>query len=546
MTDKTRHRPADLVGAIVSMPATVMEEGVPTHPDMLVWMLPDGRVQGSELGSPGEVLAMACDSLRQTLANPLVASVRSPRSIRVSAADLAEVLRAEFPDIDVFVGPTPEVDTLMAAMADDLMLPRNGLLQALDDDVGEPAVAALFDAASDHYRARPWQVFVRDTDVIGVSIEALDLHDGVISVIGQLGEVLGWVLHPSVAAYEQQIAAVKAAERGEEGSLPEQMGLTFDPVWEVAEALIERADEADWPVASEEAWPNLLAVGPDAETMRPLSAQDLAVAEAITRALTAVAQDPDALLAAQRRREEDAWVLPVAIEGQTVEVKLRTPLAERLKPLRQAEELLAAMLAIEDFDAAGAREQLWELQDELLLGLWSAPEAQALPDVHWSAFVLDTAFDSTGDILPRFVPGALDEVLFDVLPRKASIEPETAHEIVAELQALFHYLARAGGMRSAAACVQFLEGDTADRLQAELADTSRYGPAKRMLMGAVAAGVDPSDREGMEAWMLQQQLALGTPKQSAATAQDRRAQRAQADAKKRKRKAAKKARKRSK
>jgi len=341
MTDKTRHRPADMVGAIVTMPATVMEEGVPTHPDMLVWMLPDGRVQGSEIGAPGEVLPKACDSLRQTMLKPMVGPARWPRRMRVAAADLAEVLRAEFPEMDVFVGPTPEVDTLLAAMAEELMPPASGLLQALEDGVPEAAVVALFDAASEHFRAEPWQVFVRDSDVIGVSIEALGVRDGVISIIGQLGETLGWVLFPDVEAYETQIAAADALDRGEEGMLPDQMGLTFDPVWEAPGPLVERADAADWPVASEEAWPNLLAVGDGATTRRPLSSRDIAVAEAITRALTQVALVPTDLLAAQRRREEETWVLPIAIEGQTVEVKLRTPLAERLRPLRSAKELLA-------------------------------------------------------------------------------------------------------------------------------------------------------------------------------------------------------------
>lgn len=546
MTDKSRHRPADMVGAIVTMPATVMEEGVPTHPDMLVWMLPDGRVQGSEIGAPGEVLPKACDSLRQTMLKPLVGPARWPRRMRVASADLAEVLRAEFPEMDVFVGPTPEIDTLLAAMAEDLGQPRNGLLQALEDGVPEPAIVALFDAASEHFHAQPWQVFVRDSDVIGVVIEALGVRDGVISIIGQLGEAFGWVLFPDVAAYESQIAAVGAIERGEEGTLPEQMGLTFDPVWEIPEPLVERADAADWPVASGEAWPNLLAVGGAAMAMRPLSVRDVAVAEAITRALTQVALDPTDLLAAQRRREEGVLVLPIAIEGQTVEVKLRTPLAERLRPLRSAQELLALMLAIEDFDAEEAREQLWGLQEELLLGLWTAPEAGALPDIHWSDFVLDSAFNATGEILPRFGPGDLDEVLFDVLPRKASIDPEAAHEIVAELQALFRYLAREGDLTSAKACLQFLEGDTADRLQAALADTSAYGPAKQMVMGALAEGVDLSDRDEMEAWMLRQQMSLEFPERPVDSAEDRRAKRAQAEAKKRKRKAAKTARKRSK
>jgi len=151
-----------------------------------------------------------------------------------------------------------------------------------------------------------------------------------------------------------------------------------------------------------------------------------------------------------------------------------------------------------------------------------------------------------GEILPRFGPEELDEVLFDVLPSKASIDSEAAHEIVAELQALFRYLAREGELARAEACLQFLEGDTADRLQAALADTSAYGPAKQMVMGALAEGVDLSDREEMDAWMLRQQMSLEFPERPVDSAEDRRAKRAQAEAKKRKRKAAKKARKRSK
>ena len=140
------------------------------------------------------------------------------------------------------------------------------------------AIASLFDAAWGLPWAGPWNLFPSDGDVLGITMEALDLHEGVVSVMGLLGEQLGWIFDADVATFEAQLSAARALDRGEEASLPPRMGLAFDSRTEVPASLVERALLADWPVAADEAWPNRLAVGGEAGSLRALSARDFAVA----------------------------------------------------------------------------------------------------------------------------------------------------------------------------------------------------------------------------------------------------------------------------
>jgi hypothetical protein len=56
----------------------------------------------------------------------MVDPVSLPNRIRVASADLAPELARAFPELEMIVGLTPEVDTLLTALAEDWGLPQNG------------------------------------------------------------------------------------------------------------------------------------------------------------------------------------------------------------------------------------------------------------------------------------------------------------------------------------------------------------------------------------------------------------------------------------
>ncbi|MEL6338667.1 MAG: hypothetical protein AAFQ65_02040 [Myxococcota bacterium] len=71
---------------------------------------------------------------------------------------------------------------------------------------GDPSiVAALFEALAQLYRRAPWKSVPEDQSVIGVTIEQLDVHDAVVSVIGQAGQNFGFVVFDNAGDFESYL-----------------------------------------------------------------------------------------------------------------------------------------------------------------------------------------------------------------------------------------------------------------------------------------------------------------------------------------------------
>ena len=95
----------------------------------------------------------------------------------------------------------------------------------------------------------------------------------------------------------------------------------------------------------------------------------------------------------------------------------------------------------------------------------------------------------------------LDEILFELVPRKVSVAASAAGEIVAECQAFFAFLKRELSLRQADACLRVLGAGAVKKLEAALSDPRNFGMAKSLVMAGADAGFDVSSQEGVEAWM---------------------------------------------
>src|SRR6186713_2880280 len=104
------------VGGLVSMPAYVTGEGEPYRPESLFWMGADGVVIGYTVGMPGELVALAAESLRNTIERPMFGKPHAPERVRVASAELANALRAGCVGIEIVCAPTPELDTMLREM----------------------------------------------------------------------------------------------------------------------------------------------------------------------------------------------------------------------------------------------------------------------------------------------------------------------------------------------------------------------------------------------------------------------------------------------
>ena len=94
----------------------------------------------------------------------------------------------------------------------------------------------------------------------------------------------------------------------------------------------------------------------------------------------------------------------------------------------------------------------------------------------------------------------MQEVLFELFPRKVSAEPGCGQEIVSELRAFWKFLQRAYGLPNAASCLRMLTTATGRRFEREMQDPANFGLAKSLLAQGWASGFDMSTPEGLQAW----------------------------------------------
>ncbi|MDB5309847.1 MAG: hypothetical protein JWO38_4049 [Gemmataceae bacterium] len=120
--------------------------------------------------------------------------------------------------------------------------------------------------------------------------------------------------------------------------------------------------------------------------------------------------------------------------------------------------------------------------------------------IGWAAMMMEYAINYTGHTPPEMTLSNFNEVLFELIPRKVSTEPETAEEIVTELRAFWSFLSRQYGLDNAPKILATLDDRAVDRLEAELADPANFGMAKSFFMTGKNAGFDMTTPEGLAAF----------------------------------------------
>ncbi len=484
------------MGGLVSMPAYVTGEGEPYRPEALFWMGSEGAVLGHTAGKPGELIGLASESLRTTIERPMFGRPHTPERVRVASPELAEALRAGHSGIEVVCAPTPEIDAVFAVMRE-RMNEAGGTKQSyLAPDIGPAAVAAFFRAAAVLFRAKPWKTVPNDQSLFSVTIEKLGVTDAALSIIGQMGQSLGFILFSSIDDFETYLDAADAMEHGEEPMMPPHFALNFDRGAEMGAALRKEIADHQWEVAGAEAYPWLVAVDEDL-VARPPTAEEVTIAEAIALALPKVLKEKKALLTAWNGGEAVARTLLVPTHVGDVEVSLRAPYEK--EPMEH--ELLAELFELgrdgDEIDAEACR----PLEDELVRRFAASPEAETLTDIQACRFVMDFAASYFNATIATLSPSELREIVFDIIPRKVSIDASAASWIIEENRAFFSFLEREFGLKRADAFLRVLGGDAVKKLEAALSDTSKFGMAKSLFMGGREAGFDMDSKEGIEAWM---------------------------------------------
>jgi hypothetical protein len=114
--------------------------------------------------------------------------------------------------------------------------------------------------------------------------------------------------------------------------------------------------------------------------------------------------------------------------------------------------------------------------------------------------------------VPDMTAAQFETVLFEVIPRKVTVEPDEARGLVLEARGFCAYLHRAHGLANAAECLAAIKSDGAiDRLREALSDPRNWGMAKSLVMQGKESGFDVSSKAGLEEWFAAYNASLPSP-----------------------------------
>jgi hypothetical protein len=102
---------------------------------------------------------------------------------------------------------------------------------------------------------------------------------------------------------------------------------------------------------------------------------------------------------------------------------------------------------------------------------------------------------------PTMTTGDLEEVLYDLFPRKVITERGDGAEIIQELRAFWRFLQRVYQLPQARQMLARLTPQAARRLERELQEPVNFGMAKSFVLMGKEAGFDMESPEGMRAWV---------------------------------------------
>jgi hypothetical protein len=279
---------SEWVGGRLTSPFYVIEPE-PYRPEMILWLeLPEDFVVASALVDPSGPAVSFSDTLLDAMASPLAGPPRRPGRIRVSDARLAAEARQAAPDIEVVVAPTPELDRVLELMAESSPLDADSDASYFEGGrIAAQSIESLFRAAGLLFRMAPWKV-ADDGQVLRLDIPALEVEGGCVSIIGALGESVGFIIFPSFMGFESFLNCVEAG-RAFDGPIDlgtPMLSLNFERGADLPATMRREAVKHGWPVPGPAAYP--LVQHRDRDGMpRPLTERDIHVVSACATSLTA-------------------------------------------------------------------------------------------------------------------------------------------------------------------------------------------------------------------------------------------------------------------
>jgi hypothetical protein len=159
------------------------------------------------------------------------------------------------------------------------------------------------------------------------------------------------------------------------------------------------------------------------------------------------------------------------------------------------------------FDEQGSylEEKAVRYEEALMEQFAASPEGQAITqtgtELGWARAMIHYAITYPGVTPPTMTTNDLEEVVYDLFPRKVIAERGDGAEIIHELRAFWHFLQRVYQLPQATELLARLTPQAARRLEREMREPANFGMAKSFVMLGKQAGFDMESPESMQAWV---------------------------------------------
>lgn len=135
----------------------------------------------------------------------------------------------------------------------------------------------------------------------------------------------------------------------------------------------------------------------------------------------------------------------------------------------------------------------------------ASPEGQAIKEagteLGWAGVMIHYAISYPGVTPATMTVNDLEEVIYELFPRKVITERGDGAEIIHELRAFWHFVERVYQLPHAQQMLARLTPQAARRLERELRKPATFGMAKSFVLMGQEAGFDMESPEGMQAWV---------------------------------------------
>ncbi len=144
-------------------------------------------------------------------------------------------------------------------------------------------------------------------------------------------------------------------------------------------------------------------------------------------------------------------------------------------------------------------------EEALMEQFTTSPEGQVITqkgtELGWAGVMIHYAITYPGVTPATMTANDLEEVIYDLFPRKVITEEGDGAEIIHELRAFWHFLERVYQLPQAPQMRARLTPQAARRLEHELQKSANFGMAKSFVLMGKEAGFDMESPEGMQAWV---------------------------------------------